>query len=65
MSFKMMSDALKSNLQEAKTNVLPQMMPTPLVEMKDYVLDIERCLSQGSKCQHDRTKKFFKNSVRT
>ena len=45
MSFKMMSDALKSNLQEAKTNVLPQMMPKPLVEMKDYVLDIERCLS--------------------
>ena len=41
----MMSDTLKLNLQEAKTKVLPQVISTPLIEMRDYVTDIERCLS--------------------
>ena len=47
MTFDMMSETLKLNLQDAKTKVLPKVMSSPLIgiDLKDYETDIGRCLS--------------------
>ena len=44
MGFTTMSDAVKFNIDQAKMTVLPQVLPTPIIEMDDYVCDIERYL---------------------
>ena len=44
MGFTTMSDAVKFNIDQAKMTVLPQVLPTPIIEMQDYVCDIERCV---------------------
>ena len=44
MGFTTMSDAVKFNIDQAKMTVLPQVLPTPIIEMDDYVCDIERFL---------------------
>ena len=46
MTFDMMSETLKLNLQDAKTKVLPKVMSSPLIgiDLKDYETDIGRCL---------------------
>ena len=44
MGFTTMSDAVKFNIDQAKMTVLPQVLPTPIIEMEDYVCDIERFL---------------------